>query len=230
MFYVSANGSNESGDGSQEHPFRTIEHIKSIVMPYKTTISAIYIHPLTDIIETQVTGFLGVNRVYINQKGEHTVTFNKTISLRNGIYTFTNCVFKQAVDLVEKGYAVFNQCKYYPVAKIPPLRCRYQSFAVLYSGEFNMDKNIVDQGIACYDHSFIHLADNLVFKGECTYLMEAFMKGAIYFTHKSKVDTSQATGAKFFIHEHSSLILVQRGDAIFGNLTAGTVDESSKVF
>ena len=30
VFYVSANGSNESGDGSQEHPFRTIEHIKSI--------------------------------------------------------------------------------------------------------------------------------------------------------------------------------------------------------
>ena len=93
-----------------------------------------------------------------------------------------------------------------------------------------MDKDIVDQGITCYDHSFVHLAGDLVFTGECTYLMEALLKGAIYFTRESNVDTSQATGAKFFIHAHSSLILAQRGDTIFGNLAAGTVDESSKVY
>lgn len=229
--YVSATGSNETGDGSQERPFRTIEHIKSSVIPYKTSINSIYIHPLTDIVEEQFTGFMGTNRVIINNQAQHTITFNRTIGLRNGVYSFFNCVFNKACDLVEKGYGYFNNCTFNPVTDIQSLRCRYQSFANVDTATFIMDNSVSKMAMACYDHSFIHLAGTLTFKGDCTYLMEALAKGSIYIVYKATIDTSQATGAKYYIHEHSNLILVKRGDAILGdNLTAGTVDESSKVY
>lgn len=193
----------------------------------------IHIYPLTDIVEEQFTGFMGINRFIINPNAQykHTITFNRTLELRNGVYSFFNCVFNKACDLVEKGYGYFNNCTFYPVTNIQGLRSRYQSFANVDTAIFNMDDAMVATAIACYDHSFIHLGGTLTFKGDCTYLMEAFAKGNIYIVNRATLDTSQATGDKYFIHDHANLILVKRGDAIFGdNLTAGTVDESSKVY
>lgn len=229
--YVSANGSDSTGDGTQAKPYKTINYIVMHVLPYIHTDTVIYIHPLTDITEDSFSGFMGKNGVIINQQAQHTITFNRTIGLRNGVYSFFNCVFNKACDLVEKGYGYFNNCTFNPVTNIQSLRCRYQSFASVYTATFIMDNSVSKMAMACYDHSFIHLAGTLTFKGDCTYLMEALAKGSIYIVRKATINTSQATGAKYFIHEHSNLILVKRGDAIFGdNLTAGTVDESSKVY
>ena len=229
--HVSANGSDTTGDGSQAKPYKTIDHIARHVLPYRATDAVAYIHPLTDITEGSFSGFTGTNRVTINQQAQHTITFNRTIGLRNGVYSFFNCVFNKSCDLVEKGYGYFNNCTFNPVTDIQSLRCRYQSFAYVDTAAFVMDNSVSQMAMACYNQSFIHLVGALTFKGDCTYLMEALARGSIYITHKSTIDTSQATGAKYYIHEHSNLILVKRGDAIFGdNLTAGTVDESSKVY
>ena len=111
------------------------------------------------------------------------------------------------------------------------VRCRYQSLTILTDCELHMDKSITNCGMSCYDNSFIHLNGTTVFTGDCEALFLADMYSAIYFVQKAVINSTQATGSKYRVINHSDLILCGRGEDILGDtLTAGTTDESSKVY
>ena len=227
--YVSANGSNENGDGSQERPYRTIEHIKSFVLPYLQTNASITIVPLTDIVEEQFTGFNQSRWVSFNNKDSgHTITFNKQINLMTGKYTFNNCIFADGVDLNEAAYIVSEDCTFkFSTSLNGCFRCRYSSTALLYNAVLQSDTS-VQYAVACYDNAYIKIYNGITFSGDFNQLFYIVNQGSVFIASNVTLNTTASSGLKYVLSCASVLNLSNRGDGIFGeHLTAGTKDESS---
>lgn len=230
--YVSANGSDETGDGSQEKPYKTIQHIQLNVLPYLYSANRVFIVPLTDIVEDQMTNinhFLGYLTINTTVSG-HTITFNKRIQLLKSKVAFYNNIFENGLDANEKSYSVAENCIFKTnTLNSPGFRSRYGSLAVLTNNTY---QSTTDGTIAlnCYDYSYIHINQNSTFIGAFLRLVDCMNNGVIYFKEGTTFATTEATGDKYLLRYDSTLNLIGRGDSIFGDhLTAGTKDESSVI-
>lgn len=230
--YVSANGSDETGTGSQEKPYKTIQHIQLNVLPYLYSANKISIVPLTDIVEDQMTdinhflGYLLINTTYSG----HTITFNNRIQVIKSKVTFSNNVFEQGLDCSEKSYVVAGNCIFKTKnLGLPAFRINYGSLAILSNNTY---QSTTDGTFAlrCYDYAYIHIRQNSTFIGAFLRLLDCFSNGVIYFVDSTTITTTEATGEKYSLRYDSTLNLTGRGDNIFGDhLTAGTKDESSVI-
>lgn len=229
--YVSANGSDETGDGSQGKPYKTINHIFSNVLSKVYSSNQIIIIPLTDIVENQrlifnqLTPYIGLN----TQNSGHTITFNSKYRTESCKIEHNHCVFNEGVECSEQSYLYFRECTFKKGSSSCPLTCYYSSTCILENAVIDGETNNVS-GINCSSCAVVHIRNAITFKGAFSYLVRANSQGVYSVLTGVSFITTEASGAKYSLIFDSVLNLQGQGDSIFGDhLTDGTKDESSVI-
>ena len=161
--YVSANGDDTTGDGTQERPFQTVKRACQETASINAY-NRIDIEPLTDITEG---GFAlpSLKKIRFNTSQKHTITFTQNVGLTSCIsIEFYKCVFEGGIDLTFGSVVNFNNCTFdgdnsYGVC----LRVRYNSSASLFytnTIKSTSDKSVI--GVSAYCDSYILLSGDQI--------------------------------------------------------------------
>ena len=192
----------------------------------------VQIIPLTDIEENGLT----VNqypRFSLNTENSgHTITFKGAVTLRSGVFYAYNCIFDEGCDVTQQGYVSFTGCTFREKSGEDfCLRVRYGSNAILQNTLFNVTTNARHRALIVYNNSYAQLNPAATFTGAFECLIRCPAYGSVYVTENCTPDTSDATGKRYTLDNHSLLALFKRGDAFLGeHLTPGTADESCSAY
>lgn len=231
-FYVSANGDDSTGDGTQERPFKTLSAALRAGTFVKTA-GSIQIVPLTDIEENDALRVAHYEKVLINTTGSgHRIVFASNVRLADGNYALNNCEFGGGCDFTENSLGSVADCTFQSSSEDYCLRIRYGSIVAVSRITFETSGNGNRSGVVIYNSSTIVMNSGIVFRGNFASLFKAPEFGSIFLAGGNNMpDTSEAQGTRYDIRNHSALALLGRGELVLGeHLSPGTKDESSSVY
>ena len=231
-FYISADGSDSAGDGSQEKPYKTVAAaVKAGTLV--NTAGSTQIIPLTDITESGLTIIQSPKTVFNTTGSGHKIVFTSNVRLAYGSYELRNCEFQDGLDITENSYALLAGCTFNGrTGDDYCLRVRYGTTAAVEACTFDVTAGARQSGIAAYNMATVIMNAGLVFRGSFDSLFKSVAYGDFRLTGNTNTpDTAQAQGSRYQLGLHSTLSLSGRGEEVLGSaLTAGTKDKSCSVY
>lgn len=228
--YVSAEGSDSTGDGTQAKPYKTINHVLVFVVPYINCTYGIRINALTP-LECDQTAFQGRNSIleFKGTSADAMITFIGALSVQKGSFQFSHCIFNKGVDIYQHGFAeiVDSEIKQSKSTEYM-LRVRYASSANVYRTNFTSALEKIKSCISVNTFSSMVLSSgDFTISGNFDDLIKLNNQSDALVSCISNV-LGSPTGKAYNVTLGSSLNLCGEGvSALPSTLTEGTIDSSS---
>lgn len=247
--YVGTNGNDDTANGSQEKPFKTllkcIEHIKTkyiSVGEFNNITPTITIKFVTDYIQDRL--IISDTNIQIVIDGEnHNITIKNYIQVTHGYLTLKNLSINdertngtELITAWSNGFIYLQDCVVNIINRITTyygvIKCRYSSYLEIRDCTFNCNNNISTlQYIAtAYQGSHLIIASSNFIINNATInhpqggFLAVYDNGYIFINTSVNFTGKNCNGKKYYIDGNGTIETNGRGESIFLGTEDGVIE------